>query len=200
MYKISTITSKEQISNGDIALIDIYNWGGEYRPETTAQLCYLKGEGLLLKMVCKESDPLITVRTPVGSVCVDSCMEFFFDLSLEHSASSPYINIEANAAGALCCQIGDKKARVEFAEAKIPLPEIVTYVNEDEWGFTLFISNEILHKVYPDINLDIGSVIHGSFYKCGDHTKTPHYGSYVKIDFPSPSFHQPAFFVPMTIA
>lgn len=199
MYKIKTIESPEKISNGNTALIDIYNWGCKYRPETKAILCHIQEQGLLLKMSCKESNPLISVQPRIGMVCVDSCMEFFFDISKNHSVDTPYINIEVNAAGALCCEAGAIGNRIEFTKAGIPLPKVETYIHDDEWGFTLLVSNEILKAVYPDVSLKSGSVIYGSFYKCGDHTEQPHYGSFVKIDTPRPSFHQPAFFAEMII-
>lgn len=199
MYKIKTISSLQEIDSGEVANIDIYNWGGEYRPKTTAKLCFIENQGFVVKLTCEEKDPLATVLPPVGHVCIDSCVEFFanFKPDIEHS---PYINFEANSLGTLCCEFAEKGGlRPRFEVNNIPLPEVSVVKTETNWSVTMFISLDIIKLVYGDCTFKKGDIIKGNFFKCGDKTKTPHYGSYTKIDTSSPSFHQPQFFAEMSI-
>lgn len=199
MYKIKTINTVSQIDMGELAQVEIYNWGCEYRPKTTATLCYVKDMGFALKMVCEEKNPLAKVIPLFGGVCKDSCMEFFANFK-PNVENSPYINFEANSIGAMCCEIGEQgEGRKSFMLSDIEIPPIQTFIAEDKWGLILFISNDIIKSVYGNCEFKSGDIIKGSFYKCGDDTDKPHYASFVKIDFPHPSFHRPEFFAEMQI-
>lgn len=205
-YKIKTIKSIDEVENGELALVDIYNWGGEYRPVTKAWLCFIKGQGFAVKMECEERNPLVTVIPPVGFVSVDSCMEFFanfFPTNPTDNADekpSPYINLEVNAVGAMCCEFGPTWGiRPRFTDNNIKLPQVKPFIKENSWGFEMYISLELIHSVYNRSDFEVGSIIKGSFYKCGDKTEMPHYASFTEIDMPFPSFHQPKSFADMII-
>ena len=45
-----------------------------------------------------------------------------------------------------------------------------------------------------------GTQWRGNFYKCGDRTSHPHWGSWAPVDTPEPSFHQPDFYQPLVFA
>jgi len=102
----------------------------------------------------------------------------------------------------MCCEFGEKGGadRSEFMKNNIELPLIKTYEKEQEWVVELFIPLSLIQSVYNDSIFNIGDVIKGNFFKCGDKTHTPHYGSYTKIDVEYPSFHQPSFFADMIIS
>ncbi|MFH1567889.1 MAG: carbohydrate-binding family 9-like protein, partial [Gemmatimonadota bacterium] len=45
-----------------------------------------------------------------------------------------------------------------------------------------------------------GTVWRANFYKCGDRTSHPHWGSWAPVGTPRPNFHQPDFFQAITFA
>lgn len=58
VYEVKTIQDMSQLDQGNVARVDVYNWGGDYRPETYGILCYVKDQGFAVRMICKESDPV----------------------------------------------------------------------------------------------------------------------------------------------
>lgn len=200
MYTIKIITDSFQVESAVPVHVDVYNWGGDYRPETTARLCFIEGKGFALRLCCKESNPTATVQPPYGHVCIDSCIEFFANFAPD-VPHSPYINFEVNALGTMCCEFGEKGGvRPRFEANNIPFPTISTFKQEDCWGANLFIGLDTLKAVYgEDFTIGKGDRIRGNFFKCGDKTPNPHYGSYTKIGWEYPSFHQPQFFADMMI-
>ena len=78
-----------------------------------------------------------------------------------------------------------------------PLPKVIQ--GEGFWGYELMIPLSLIEGVYGPSRFETGSVIRGNFFKCGDETEFPHFGSYTKIDWEYPSFHRPQFFAEMQI-
>ena len=39
VYEVKTIQDMSQLDQGNVARVDVYNWGGNYRPETYGILC-----------------------------------------------------------------------------------------------------------------------------------------------------------------
>ena len=199
MYKIKIIDTIDDIDLGETANIDQYNWGGEYQPKTTAKLCFIRDFGFIIKMTCQEFNPLATALPPIGKVHLDSCLESFINFNPK-VVDSPYINFEVNALGAMCCQFAPTSdERKPFLENNIPLPTVEIFKDNNQWGFILKIELAMLKLIYGDLSFTQGSILTGNFFKCGDKTHTPHYGSYTKFEFPYPSFHQPQFFSEMII-
>lgn len=201
MYPIRRITGREQIDSGAVASVDIYNWGGEYRPETKATLCFWEGKGFLLKMTCREENPraVYPFDRQNSMVCEDSCMEFFGNFAPEKE-NSGYLNFECNANGCLlCCYGPDRYQRKTVAEMGIPHPLPEAFRTGAEWGYELLIPIELLQKVYGKSEFSAGDRIRGSFYKCGDLTGHPHYGSDIPISIDHPDFHCPEFFGEMEL-
>ena len=62
-----------------------------------------------------------------------------------------------------------------------------------------FVFENEAHELYG-VNIE-GNVLDfkGNFYKCGDETKTPHYGSWNPIENPTPDFHRPEGFGELVI-
>ena len=71
MYEIKMIQKREEITNGVLADISVYNWGGAYQPVSKAILCYLKDEGFLLKIWSEEFRPRATFTGKNEGVCRD---------------------------------------------------------------------------------------------------------------------------------
>lgn len=199
MYEVQIIKKREEITKGNIADISVYNWGGAYQPVSKAILCFLKNEGFLLKIWSEEFRPRATFTGKNEGVCRDSCLEFFanFALQKEHSG---YINFEANANGALLCCYGENRYdRRTIEEMGLVHPTAVPFKEANCWGYELLIPLSLLQGVYDDVSFEEGTLIRGNFYKCGDDTEIPHYGSFTKIIWEDPDFHRPEFFEDMIL-
>lgn len=198
MYEIKTVASIEEVDKGNIAEINIYNWDGEYRPRAEARLCYIPGEGFILKMEAFEKNPRAEHTEQNSRVCDDSCLEFFASFDL--SRPNYYLNCECNANGALLCCCGTtcypRKLVVDMGQ---PQPEAKPFTTAESWGYTLFLPMSLLKVCFGISPLQPGDHICGSFYKCGDKTEQPHFGSYTKIAFERPNFHLPETFCDMVI-
>ncbi|MFZ2538901.1 MAG: carbohydrate-binding family 9-like protein [Oscillospiraceae bacterium] len=199
MYKIKAINDISEIEKGNVAKINVYNWNCEYQPVAFAKMCYIKDQGFAVLLSCEEKNPLATYTKPNCMVCEDSCLEVFanFKPTMEDKG---YINFEANANGSLLCEYGKAGGnRQKLVEMGLYNPKISVSKTKNDWGYTLFIPLDLIEKVYGNAEFKSGDKIKANFFKCGDKTKSPHYGSYTKIDWECPSFHRPQFFSDMMI-
>lgn len=196
MYEIKLIENEDEIKFGKKAKIDVYNWGGDYRPNSFGVLCFLKNKGLLLHMECEEKNPLATFKNQNEYVCQDSCLEFFMIANPNSPLETQYVNFECNANGSLLCCFGDKiYPRNTIIEFGLSHPKAIPFKTENSWGYDVFISLKLISELYDrEISYEKGDVITGNFFKCGDKTQQPHFGSFTKIDSERPNFHQPKFF------
>lgn len=201
-YEIKTIHDVSEVSNGNIAEISQYNWGGEYRPYAQGKLCYVKDQGFVFELMCKESNPRAIYTEQNANVCKDSCLEFFANFKPELKDTG-YVNFECNVNGSLLCCYGTVVyPRKTIQEMGIEHPKAVPFKNDTDWGYQVFIPLSLIESVYGQANYKTGDMIKGNFFKCGDDTEIPHFGSYTVIDpevIKRPSFHQPAYFADMVI-
>lgn len=200
MYKIKRISSMVDIEQGELAEVNVYNWGGEYRPLVYAKLCYVENEGFGLKLYCEEKNPLArhTPDEKNAMVCKDSCLEMFADF--KPTLQKGYINFEANANGSLLCEFGkDNQDRKFLVDMGLKHPTVTPFKTETEWGYTLFVPFSLIKQLYGNAEFCKGDMLRVGFFKCGDETEQPHYASFTEIKWEYPSFHRPQFFADMII-
>lgn len=142
-------------------------------------------------------------------VCQDSCVEFFF----KPRPDSGYLNMEANAGGTfLCSYIEDahrtpagfeKCIRIDPAWLeRIPvyhsLPRLVEpeLVSPVEWQLEYAIPLDLVEAYAGPLPPLAGQVWQANFFKCGDKTSHPHWGSWAPIGQVL-NFHQPDRFAPV---
>lgn len=191
MYNVKTVKSAEEVNGCEIALVDKYNWGGDYRPYTQAQLCYVENKGFCARLLTKETNPR-AVNTEINSpVHEDSCLEFFVDFCPEKRLG--YLNFEVNARGVHHCEWGGDKRR-NLSELGCEMPKIAAFKTDEGWGVTIEAPLELIEYFYGELEFNSGYEFKASFYKCGDKTEHPHYASYNVIELPNPRFHCPDMF------
>lgn len=172
-----------------------YVWGGEYRPRAYARLCFVPGDGFYARLTAYETDPKAVYHEYMDPVYTDSCLEFF-------AAYKPggYINCEMNANGALLSAYGEGRGeRTPVADICGMIPQVTAEKYGDRWSVTVRVGLELIKAVYKNADFKPGDVIKGNFYKCGDKTDAPHYGSYSPVGTPKPDFHRPEFFAEMIL-
>ncbi|MGI5957913.1 MAG: carbohydrate-binding family 9-like protein [Massiliimalia sp.] len=174
--------------------IDTYSWGGEYRPKAEARICFIPDQGFAVRLCCWEQNPRAVFTENDNMVCQDSCLECFLDFAPENPKIG-YLNLEANSKGTQWCQYGvDRHHRTFLREKGIPYPVLTPFMDSQCWGYTAVFPLETIQTIYGKGSFQEGDMLRGNFYKCGDLTQFPHYGSWTKIDWPEPDFHRPEFF------
>ena len=193
-YTVKIIKNRTHINDCTSFGVESFQWRQGYAPKTYGKLAYLENEGFYLEMICEEIAPKRVHTQNDQMVCEDSCMEAFINFDPQKDPSG-YVNFEINANGAMLCQYGQKKPIRHFVSEKgFILPQAEAVVEEKKWTVKLFIPKEFIFGLYGEICFKDGSRLSGNFFKCGDLTSQPHYGSWMPIQSPVPNFHLPEFF------
>lgn len=191
-YKVKTL---KQLDWNGIERVDIcsYAWGRDYTPKATAMLVYVENEGFALKMECMEKTPRTTYYAYGDPVYRDSAMEFFASFNNE---SKLYMNFEMNSAGTFLSSVRlDRKNKTPIDQlVDISKISVKSDKNEDNWSVEVFYPLEIIKTLFGVDKFPKGYCFKGNFYKCGDDTDIPHFGSWSPIDLEKPNFHCPEFF------
>ena len=175
---------------------------GAASPQTRGQLVYLPGEGLEVAMTCRESNPRAVYHSPNDPVHTDSCMEAFLDC-FPDLPQYGYIGLEMNANGACHCSFGtDRHSRSYVVKRGLPHPEVRVerFVENGEsfWRATCLLNTALLSALYErECAFAPGHRMRGNFYKCGDHTASPHWGSWAPVE--RVDFHVPHLFGEMVV-
>ena len=196
-YKSYTIHQLDADPNWDavpIAEVNTCPWGGDYLPRITAQVVLVRGQYFLARMECWEKSPRAVQTEQNSSIYEDSCMEFFVNFKPEQQGSG-YINLEANANGALCSAYGTSGAgRKYLSGTGFPMPEVTAKVLEDRWACEFKIPLGLIKGLYGNDEFETGDILQGNFFKCGDKTEKPHYITWAPNKNPDPAFHLPEYF------
>lgn len=194
---IASIMDKEDVAYNNIECV---NWEKQfpYKPEVKFRIAYTD-EAILLDYVVTEDTARAVADHDGGNVWEDSCVEFF----IKPEDSKYYYNIECNCAGTLLVAKGENRNdRTQLLpEEMIKVKRFSTLGREpfdekklsEPWRLSLLIPFSILGIDSPESNH-----FRANFYKCGDCLTTPHFLSWAPINVPTPNFHLPEFFAPLT--
>jgi hypothetical protein len=173
------------------AEISTYKWVSGYTPYAYAQLAYLKGRGLAVKMTAFEAEPLATYRNFNDPVYEDSCLEAFLMLDPE---GKKYVNFEMNSQGTYLSTLREADGNVITIDKFIKLPKVDAKKDNEKWSVEFVLESVDIAKLFPSVSLESGFEFRANFYKCGDKTAIPHYGMWNEIGGTKISYHQPEFF------
>lgn len=174
--------------------IAYFNWEGEnpYRPETSFQMFFKKNKGIFVNMKTNEKPLRCECEGRDGNCWEDSCMEFFF---LPFSEKDGYINFEITPKGAYLSAFGtSRENRIFLKEITDVAPEISCKITDEGWELSLFIPCSLIEDVFKKEFTAEEGTYKGNFYKCGDKTEKPHYGSFSPMGELPPGFHNPSLF------
>ena len=82
-------------------------------------------------------------------------------------------------------------------QPRIVDPEVV---GPTTWAVEYHVPWSLFEKHFGPVTPGAGSVWRANFYKCGDRTSHPHWGSWAPVDSPRPNFHRPDSFRPIHFA
>lgn len=183
--------------------IERFSWrkpGDPVPPKCTARLLYSDVYVYVLFSTV-EKEILARQTEYQGSVCTDSCVEFFFAPN-----EKGYLNFEINCIGTLLCEYGASRhgrrpvGREEIAgvriAASLPQKAIAAAVPgpRDGWFIAARIPFADIERITGALPPKSGDVWRANLYKCADHAPHPAWGSWAPIDLPKPDFHRPEFF------
>lgn len=156
-----------------------------------AQICY-DDTALFVRLSCDEEDIRAEEQNPLGEVCADSCMEFFF---CPLQGDERYFNIECNMTGAIFLGTG-KNVQTLFRL----IPEVAPIVPvgkklEKGWEVSYSVPFSFIRQFFPEFEAKEGKSIRANCYKCGDKTTRPHYFTWNPVPvLPEASYHNPKEF------
>lgn len=199
MYQIKIINKKEELCSCDSFSIRHFNWGGDYRPQAYGYAGLLKDKGFLIRLLCKEENPLCTYTKPNDPVYLDSALEAFLQLNSEKV--SDYINLELNSNGTLLAKFGkDRSTRTDFTLRQIKNCPVESGRTDDTWWVEILLPFSIIEELYGPLSFSEGTKIRCNFYKISESKSCEHYASYAPIQHPQPNFHLPEFFADAVIS
>ena len=166
--------------------------GNEYRPEAYGQVCRVPF-GICVHMACRERSPKAEQLLPNSMVCTDSCLEFFLN---PQPGRSKFINFEMNAAGTLLLGVNEGGAFRCLDPALQAGCGLRTRVDEASgvWEAFFCVPDSLMEAVFPGFIPAAAFHMQGNFYKCGDWTEQPHYGSWNPVTREPVDFHCPECF------
>lgn len=196
LYHIRTV-QKGEAHVGEEFAVTHYRAEGAPGPETRGQVVCLPGEGLEVSMWCREDNPRALYHNPNDPVHTDSCMEAFLNCFPEDPAYG-YVGLEMNANGASHCSFGTSRHTRGYVVARgLPHPEVavdrISREGAGWWRVTCLLRQTLLEALYErDCGFLPGQRMRGNFYKCGDGTLHPHWGSWAPVE--RVDFHVPNLF------
>jgi len=174
-------------------------FGGGAIPPTVCRIAFVKAGGFAVAMECRERNPLARYKNHDEPVYEDSCMEFFADFCPQ--GGKGYLNFEANANGAMLSMLGPtRENRAFLRQLGLPRPDLRVTVGEESWAVEWFFPLSFIERIYGNCDFEPGCVIRGNFYKCGDKTAVPHWGTLFPLRADTADFHRPETFGEMVIS
>lgn len=194
--EVRLIENKELLESVEMFKIENLLWGTEKIAKTYGYIGFVPGDGLYIKLVCEEKNPLRVYKEDQDPVYKDSAMEAFFQFKgNDMAADDIYLNFEMNANGALlACYGKNKMNRIPFTPDQIRKMKCSAEIREEQWNVNLTLPIEILEQVYGKLNLQEGSDFRCNFYKICETKEYEHYAAYRCVESERPNFHLPEYF------
>lgn len=196
IYTIKNVGKNNiEISDGiwgeaQVAKMDNYVWDETgFKPQNFAMA--LAGSEGITVLLSSDENPVTATKTEFNSeICEDSCLEVFINANPEHD--NRYFNFEISASGAFLVGFGsDRYDRSNIFDVDPEIFCVETNVADDGWCAKIFIPYDFLESRY---GMKIGKEFKGNFYKCGDKTPIPHFGTWAPVVAPEPDYHRPECF------
>lgn len=191
-YTVTRVSGKPDWNAIPTLQVDVPNWEPDGGVVTFAQVCYDE-TGLYVHMRSKEAHIRAEVKEPLGMVCDDSCMEFFFR---PDENDGRYFNIEMNPLGRTymgICYNRDWECRLA-PNGEDEMMEKDIRRTEDGWEVFYKVPLSFIQVFFPGYELTSGKKIYANCYKCGELTVQSHFLSWNPCTSAEPDFHQPRDF------
>lgn len=174
----------------------------DHFPKTEVKVAY-DATALYVKFRVEDRYVRAVAEAHQDSVCLDSCVEFFFTPGSD--VSKGYFNFEMNCGGTFlfhfqkvprkdsipipletCKRLSCSHSMPRIVDPEIQEPVIWTV----EYAIPIALLQNYCDVVAPSANVEW----RGNFYKCGDKTSHPHWLTWAPVEAPQPDFHKPLSF------
>ena len=188
--------------NGDWSTVPTIEMLEELHPRfahsvaAKAQVCY-DDTALYIRLQATEEFIRAEHHGPLGEICEDSCLEFFF---CPIAGDDRYFNIEVNPNGALFLGFGTSVRTLQRLIPETPVIHPKITMTPDGWEVEYAIPYTFVQLFFPDFSPAPGKSIRANCYKCGDLTVAPHWLCWCKVSEELSTFHCPPYFGTMHFA
>lgn len=178
------------------------NWSSQfpYLPITAVDVAY-SDKGLYLRFYSRGKGLRAQMANDGDRVHQDSCVEAF----MKFPDDERYYNFEFNCIGT--CDASYRLSREDSKPLTIEQYALIERVSSERRDtlferpngvFSFTVSVLIRFELFGLRSVEeLPEYLLANFYKCGDQTTAPHFGSWQPIDTPEPDFHRPEFFAPI---
>ena len=155
-----------------------------------AQVCY-DDSALYVRLSAVEKYIRAEHMGPLGEICEDSCLEFFFS---PIAGDQRYFNIESNPNGALYLGFASNVHNLQrlIPEEPVIIPKPIR--TENGWEVTYQVPYAFIRQFFPDFAPVSGYAMRGNFFKCAELSKQPHFLCWCPVPSPPCAFHTPEYF------
>ena len=181
-----------------VGAIDRFHWEGAdaYRPKSCFQLCFVKGQGVHVRLWTDETQIRAVCQNRDDPVWEDSCLECF----LEPVPGIGYLNVDMNPRGVYLAQWGAGREDRVFTKTLTALsPAVAPLPQKNGWGVSLFLPCALLTALCGRPFDAAAGRYRFCCFKCGDKTKHPHWASFAPMGENPPGFHAPDRFATLEI-
>ena len=197
-YIVKRIQTQTDITTCNRFDITNFMWNSSREPKTYGYMGYIEGTGFFVKFFIEESNPKRMYTQNRDCVYKDSTVEVFLAfLKHEETLSNDcmYTNFEFNANGALLANYGEgRTGRQSITDEQFALANCKAEIFDDYWTAQVTIPESYLYQICDFDSFKNGKEFYCNFYKIAESEEILHFGSYSKIDSPSPNFHLPVCF------
>lgn len=195
-YQVKRIENRNQIEKCEPFAITNYMWNSKREPKAYGFMGYVEGEGLFVKMICEETDPIRVYKNHKDPVYKDSAMEIFLAFPKEVlSNDCMYTNFEINSNGAMLANYGEgRQGRQFITDAQYEQTGVKAVIEEDKWYLEVLFPEDYLKQICDFEEIKAGKAFYCNFYKIAETEDIQHFGSYSPIESEKPNFHLPVCF------
>ncbi len=198
-YTIAKKSAPVSWDSVEILPIDLVQLNSAAPIQAQGQICY-DDNALYIRLAAVEEHIRAEVTDPLGEVCEDSCLEFFFSPIW---GDTRYFNIEYNPNTCVYLGFGNN------VDGNIELYRLIRKKNifnpvvnrtDDGWNIEYSIPFSFIRQFFPTFDPKPGYKMRANCYKCGDKTVQPHYFAWNPLDADVQTFHTPQCFGTMIFA
>ncbi len=195
-YQVKRINNKNLIEQCDKFSINQYMWNSKREPKAYGWMGYIEGEGLFVKMVCEETNPMRIYKNHRDPVYKDSAMEVFLAFPEgELSNDCMYTNFEINSNGAMLANFGEgRHGRKFITDEQYEQTGVKATIEADRWYLEVLFPETYLNQICNFEQIKQGKLFYCNFYKIAETEEVQHFGSYSPIESETPNFHLPMCF------
>lgn len=192
MREYTIVRRPAQLDWDQIPALKIDNWQltAPLPISAEAQICY-DDQALYVRLRTVEQDIRAEHLGPLGEICEDSCLEFFFS---PMEGDLRYLNLECNLNGAMFMGFGLGPDCLSRLVEETPFIRPKPQRTDDGWEVTYEVPYTFIRLFFPEFDPKPGYSMRGNCYKCGEFTVNPHYLTWNVVPEENFTFHCPEHF------